>query len=131
MSLFASHPHSYPSHLDPNKQTSIAYRETVDGTRILLVATELIVRLVRYIIPVPVLGLGRGHSPPVLGVVMGDCERAVTGLDRAELGLVGGPGIGTNSVCVPPGETTGPGAQLAAVFKERARSLSWSCTFRL
>jgi len=131
MSLFASHPHSHPFYLDSNKQTSIAYLETVDGTRILLVATEPRVKLVRYIIPVPVLGFGRGLSPPVLGVVMGECERAVTGVDKAEVGLVGAPGIGTKIVCVPPGETTGPGARSAVVFKERARSLSWSCTFRL
>jgi hypothetical protein len=96
--------------------------ETVDGTRILLVATEPRLRLVRYIIPVPVLGLGRIPSPPGPGLGKGDCERAVTGVDNGEVGLEPGPDM--NSVCVPPGETASAGARLGPVFTEIVRSLS-------
>lgn len=128
MSLFASHPHSHPPSSYPNSWSSIPY-ETVDGTRILLVATEPKLRLVRYIIPVPVLGLGRMPSPPGTGLGRGDCERGVTGVDNAEFGAELGTGM--NSVCVPPGETAGAGARLGPVFTEIVRSLSWSCTFRL
>lgn len=119
------------SSLEPNAWTSILYLGTVDGTRILLAATVPTLRLVRYIIPVPVLGLGRKPSPLGLGLGRGDCDRAVTDVDRVELGGEAAPEGGMNSVCVPPGETTGACARLGPVFIEIVRSLSWSCTFRL
>ena len=110
----------------PNNSTP--YRETVDGTRILLAAMPTL-KLFLYIIPVPVLGFGRKPSP--LGLGRGDCDRAVTGVGKAEFGAELTAGGGMDTVCVPSGETIGPCERLAPVFRDNARSLSLSCTFRL
>lgn len=72
--LLSSRPHSYPTFLEPNGWPSMLYCGTVDGTRILLVGTVTTLRLVRYIMPVPVLGLGRKPSATGLGFGRGDCD---------------------------------------------------------